>query len=127
MKKVLVTILALIYLVTSTGAAVTVHYCMGKVASLSLAYNKDKACGKCGMKTKTSCCTDEFKSLKINDSHEQAAVYQSIVPLKAIVDNNEILPAPGIVQEVSNITTPNHSPPRSTSRHLFILNCVFLI
>jgi hypothetical protein len=127
MKKILVTILALIYLVTSTGAAVNIHYCMGKVASVSLSHDKDEACGKCGMKTKGGCCKDEFKSVKIKDSHKQAAVYQSIVPPVLIVHSTENIFQLSVPAQIARVIPNNNSPPGSSSRSLCVLNCIFRI
>jgi hypothetical protein len=59
-KKTLASILAIIYLGVSSGVAMTIHYCMGKVSSIDLFHHSDK-CGKCGMKTSSGCCKDEFK------------------------------------------------------------------
>ena len=51
MKKLLVTILALIYLGSSTGAMMHLHYCMGKLAETSFSKKNNATCNKCGMKT----------------------------------------------------------------------------
>ena len=49
MKKFLTTILALVYLATSTGATIHLHYCMGRLFSWSLVDKDSKTCGQCGM------------------------------------------------------------------------------
>ncbi len=54
MKKVLTTILAFVYLSTSMGATIHLHYCMGKLASWGLIDHESKNCTKCGMVKKTS-------------------------------------------------------------------------
>src|SRR5450432_582129 len=74
MKKVLATILAFVYLSTSMGATIHLHYCMGKLASWGLIDHESKKCAKCGMVKKTSsahyiatkmdCCKDEHKLIK---------------------------------------------------------------
>lgn len=73
MKKVLATILAVIYLSTSIGATVHFHYCMGKLVSWGLMEQKGKRCTFCGMPkkvttkhcmvTKKGCCKDEYKQI----------------------------------------------------------------
>ena len=50
MKNFFVAILAFLYISTSTGAFVHVHYCMGELADWGIGYNKSTKCGKCGMK-----------------------------------------------------------------------------
>jgi len=74
MKKVLATILAFVYLSTSMGATIHLHYCMGKLASWGLIDHESKNCPQCGMAKKTSasgcmaakmdCCRDEHKQIK---------------------------------------------------------------
>src|SRR5450755_4151392 len=75
MKKVLATILVFIYLSTSMGATIHLHYCMGKLASWGLIDHESKNCAACGMVKKTStssqcmsakmdCCKDEHKQIK---------------------------------------------------------------
>jgi len=74
MKKVLATILAFVYLSTSMGATIHLHYCMGKLASWGLIDHESKNCAQCGMVKKTSssqcmaakmdCCKDEHKQIK---------------------------------------------------------------
>jgi hypothetical protein len=74
MKKVLATILAFVYLSSSMGATIHLHYCMGKLASWGLINHENKNCEGCGMvknKTashsiaaKTDCCRDEHKQIK---------------------------------------------------------------
>src|SRR5450432_1856520 len=74
MKKVLATILAFVYLSTTMGATIHLHYCMGKLASWGLIDHESKNCAQCGMVKKTSssqcmaakmeCCKDEHKQIK---------------------------------------------------------------
>ena len=74
MKKLLTTILAFVYLSTSMGATIHLHYCMGKLASWGLIDHESKNCAQCGMIKKNSatecmaakmdCCRDENKQIK---------------------------------------------------------------
>src|SRR6186713_170724 len=76
MKKVFATILAIIYLSTSIGANVQLHYCMGKLFSWTLNEKGNKRCGQCGMsKTgkdihcvviKGGCCKDTQAFVKLD-------------------------------------------------------------
>ena len=54
MKKFLTSILAFLYLSTSMGATIHLHYCMGKLASWGLIDHERKNCAQCGMIKKTS-------------------------------------------------------------------------
>lgn len=70
-KKATVAILALLYIITTSGVVVNVHYCMGAVSSVTYSHNEDERCGKCGMKAKTGCCHSELKVVKLDDVHQQ--------------------------------------------------------
>ena len=74
MKKLVVAIVALLYISTSTGAPLYMHYCMGKLAGWGFGDNKSKTCGRCGMEKSeekdNGCCKDEHTFLK-NDSDQK--------------------------------------------------------
>ncbi len=91
MKKVLATILAFVYLSTSMGATIHLHYCMGKLASWGLINHENKNCEGCGMvKNKTAshsmtakmdCCRDEHKQIKTDKD-------QKLFPVEFLKSNN---------------------------------------
>jgi len=129
MKKALSLFLAVIYLATSSGLALQVHHCMGKVQSFSLVDSEHKKCGKCGMKKGlNACCKDELKFVKLYDSHKPlVANYQLNAP-DAIIHNHSDLYNFRFNDNLSLIELSYHSPPLSQSSHsLHILNCVFRI
>ena len=126
MKKILIAILALVYLTVSSGFAMTIHYCMGKVSSVDLMHNTDK-CGKCGMKTSGGCCKDEFKIFKLNDSHKLIINDINIFAHVAIVDNVKSIYDSKFSSSEIISDYNNHSPPISQGISLCILNSVFII
>ncbi len=69
MRKILFSILAVLYFGLSTGATIHMHYCMGKLVESALWHNSSKVgdkCSNCGMSNKKSkCCKDEHKHLQI--------------------------------------------------------------
>jgi hypothetical protein len=71
-KNASIAILAILYLFIASGVVVNLHYCMGKRAAVSLGYNHNDGCGKCGMKNTKGCCHDEYKVVKLQDSHQPA-------------------------------------------------------
>lgn len=76
MKRILVTILATLYMLSATGATVHLHYCMGRLVSAGLMHKSHDRCDKCGMKKaeqKKGCCKDEHKTFKSAD-HQLAKV-----------------------------------------------------
>lgn len=127
MKKFLTAILAIIYLVSSAGATVHTHYCMGKVYSINFTKSKDD-CSKCGMKSTKHCCNDEIKTVKLCDSYN--AVSNNInlsTPVFAIIDKTQNDLYADILLVSSSFTTHNNSPPAPSGALLCIRNCVFRI
>lgn len=132
MKKFIVAILAFLYLGTSTGATVNLHYCMGKLADWSLGHDDSKTCGTCGMKKvhhkKMGCCKDEKKFLKIDSDQKFTE--------KTSKDFLFVgLALPFSFEECNHIKYPDfsnqhffgHSPPSKPGVAIYIRNCVFLI
>lgn len=123
MKQVLTTILAILYLATSSGATVTLHYCMGKVVAGSVA--EKKACGKCGMEKKDGCCEDKVKVVKTQDSHSFQTAAITFQPFTALLQANYITVPPASIFLMPVHATHNNSPPESSGISLYIFYCVF--
>jgi hypothetical protein len=126
MKKITVAILAILYLTVSSGVAMSIHYCMGKVASVELGHTSDK-CSKCGMEVTGGCCKNEFKMVKLSDSHKLISNDINTDAPVAIIDNSKSIFDTQLF--FSGITPDgnNHSPPRSPGISLNILYGVFRI
>ena len=128
MKKIVVTILAFIYLGLSSGIALNVHYCMGKVSSLDLFQNAKDKCGKCGMKSGSSgCCSDEFKIVKLSDSHKLISNEINIFSPVAIINNSKSFFDTDNIPTLISADLKNNSPPFSQQISLNILYGVFRI
>lgn len=72
MKRILVTILSILYMANAMGATVHLHYCMGEFMGASLVHKDEHKCGKCGMERTekdNGCCKDEHKTLKTAEHH----------------------------------------------------------
>ena len=127
MKKLLVAILAIIYLGVSSGIAMNIHYCMGKLSSVDLIHNNEK-CAKCGMKTgKNSCCNEKFKIVKLTDSHKIISNEINIFTPVGIIDNSKNVFNDDFHNAQIVSLYNNHSPPISQGISLCILNSVFRI
>jgi hypothetical protein len=132
MKNFAIVILAFLYLSTSAGATIHLHYCMGKLVNWGLWHSDSKKCSKCGMnkshKTqKNGCCKDEHKQIK-NDKDQKAAettVYLiHAASVAVLIYQYEISSV-----NISSITENNplsNAPPRSPVA-IYIRNCIFLI
>lgn len=129
MKKFLLIILAIVYISSSTGASIHMHYCMGKLTDFGLTKNTSKICSKCGMEeTGNGCCRHEVKFVK-NDSDQKAAepIFQ-FIQLISIVPHPFFKEAPSYNFPALTLVSPiNHEPPRDSGIAFYIRNCVFLI
>lgn len=67
MKKVTAILLLLLFLITNSGVAVSVHWCGGKLASIDFFEDGEHNC-KCGKRPmKSNCCKDKTVHLKASD------------------------------------------------------------
>lgn len=132
MKKILVTILAFIYLTVSCGATVQLHYCMGKLANWSIWQFTEKKCGKCGMEKATKdskgCCKDEQKQIKFEkDQKTNETSVQVLQPVAvSILPAPVEIPANDLLSSINN-NCKYHSPPRNNGISVYIRYCVFLL
>ena len=130
MKKFFVFILAVLYLSTSVGATVHMHFCMNEFVGWNLFPSKDGKCGKCGMdeKDKEGCCKDEHKHFKLETDHQKTNGAQFI---NFIITPDLSLPVLDITFPSSiNITESDpacHAPPDIAKYRLHVLHCLFLI
>jgi hypothetical protein len=131
-KKFIVTILALIYITTSTGATVHLHYCMGQLADWGLGSDKSKTCSSCGMgendQKKHDCCKDEHKFLKNENDQKYAEASLQLAQLLAIALPPSCFEIqPPLFSSLTRGNPMSHAPPRPPSVAVYIRNCVFLI
>jgi hypothetical protein len=123
MAKAVAFILAFLYLGVTTGLAVNIHYCMGKVSAVKFQDYDDKdAC-----KTKMPCCQHNYQLIKVSDEHEQIA---KDISVKAPVVEPQIFDH-FIAELFSSLPqqkiTQANSPPLLTIPDICIQNCVFRI
>ncbi len=132
MIKLITVIFAVLYLGTSTGATVHMHYCMGELADWGLGHNKSKTCSNCGMEKSdekdNGCCKDEHKFVKNDTDQKTAQVSFDLMQIVATA-----LPVSFIEIPAANFTKVkeenpfSHAPPRSNGVAVYIRNCTFLI
>ncbi len=129
-KKVIVAILAIVYMSTTSGATVHMHYCMGELLSWGLSAEKKEKCDNCGMQKGTGkdCCKDEHKVLKVENDQKAAENAFLGMQLAAVV-----LPSVTtgyVVDVLPNITESypvTNGPPEGTIVPVYLRNCVFRI
>jgi hypothetical protein len=132
MKKFIVCILAILYMGSSTGATVHMHYCMGKLVEQGLWHGKAKKCSKCGAKADSSCkkkcCKDEHKLVKLDKDQKTTASAFQLLAFTSLVTPVNFIELPQA--QVSSLTQEfpvNNAPPRSCKVQSYILLCTFRI
>ncbi|HSB92000.1 MAG TPA: hypothetical protein VLC28_02730 [Flavitalea sp.] len=131
MKKLLLSIFALIYLANVSGATLRLHYCMGKLVRIGVTADAQQQCGHCGMKktesAKKHCCKDEEK--KVSSEKQLKAVVASMQYLKApqslIKPFQSVLVPDALILSRATTFPVSNAPP--SEEDLFILFNVFRI
>ncbi len=130
MKKLIVSIALMCYLLVTCGVIINSHYCMNRLASVHLYEKSVDVCGRCGMDTHESngCCRDEVKVVKLEQDQNKIAIASYDIPtLEAVV----IIPSDFICTATYNIDEPhhfhNHSPPLLSAQDTYLQNSVFRI
>ena len=137
MKKVVASILAVLYLSTSMGATVHFHYCMGRLVGWGLVDREGKDCVACGMAMKgamagcsvgmKNCCHDEHKHFQNSRAQkpEQSWGGWNLTPTPAVLPcqgwHEPTVIAPAIARPMAN------GPPLSGMIPVFLRNCNFRI
>lgn len=132
MKKFILALFAFIYLSTTVGVMVNLHYCMGKLISLNLRSKESDKCDKRGMsesdRKNKGCCKDEHKFFQ--NSTDQKCLNAGIELTQQFG-----VTSPASFAEISSVlfsfvTEENpkiHAPPHFFGVAVFIRNCSFLI
>ena len=67
-KKIFSILFLFVYLTTTAGISVQMHYCHGFVSNINLGYSEEDPC-VCTDKKDMHCCADEFKYIKLDEKH----------------------------------------------------------
>jgi hypothetical protein len=131
MKRIFITILAIVYLGSSSGVMMHMHYCMGKLAELGFSTKSDNICSKCGMlqsNKKKGCCKDESSFVKnTSDQKLSANGFQFLQQLAVDFTQTKMeIPTP-VVFDIALFFPNTHAPPDSGGPAVYIRDCSFLI
>jgi len=126
MKKSVAFILAFLYLGLTSGLAVNIHYCMGKVADVRFDDFKEDPC-KCGGKEKMPCCNHQFSLVKVNDAHQQVAADFSFKAPEATPNSFANFISLLLLSQAQQKILHVNSPPLFSNQHIYLQNCVFRI
>lgn len=130
MRKFIVAILSILYLASTSGATVHLHYCMGELVNAKLTSEKKDKCGKCGMSKKKpgkGCCQDKHQFIKAEQGQQNAAFDMPSPVLQELF----ISPTSfyGISYPIAAaVNNPAHAPPLPLNNiPLFLRYCNFRI
>ena len=127
MKKAVAFILAFLYLGLSSGLAVNIHYCMGKVTDVHVNDYNDKAC-VCNMKDGSMpCCGHFYELVKVNDEHQAVASDFSFKAPEIILHGFNNLMALLMQPQTNSIASNSHILPLFSPPDIYLENCVFRI
>ncbi|MFL5751842.1 MAG: HYC_CC_PP family protein [Bacteroidia bacterium] len=89
MKRITLIFILFFYLFSTTGIAVNIHYCGGRVSSVDFILKAKDSCPCGSKKVKKSCCKDKKHFFKVKDSHK-------------VADKNKLNLNHSIIQETSH-------------------------
>jgi hypothetical protein len=138
MKKVIASIFAVLYLSTSMGATVHLHYCMGRLVAWGLLEHSSNNCTYCGMQEKTmpegcfvgmkNCCHDENKQIRnVKDQKKGQELFEVLWVAPAVAHRpqpvwmNPMVASPLLSRPFS------HGPLLMGPVAVFLRNCNFRI
>jgi len=138
MKKCLAAILAVLYLSTSMGATVHLHYCMGQLAAWTLqdpTADGDFLCGMpqipasggCSLAQK-DCCRDEYHQIKTGTDQKLGSTALGIVKGSAAAATlpRAVAISPYVTPLALTVPAAN-GPPINSGVPVFLRNCTFRI
>ena len=129
LKQKLALALCTFYLFSVIGLALSIHFCGGKLASISVNSGQAK-CKFCkaeqASKKDDGCCKNTKVEVKVKDSHqtEDSAKLPKVFSLETLLPPHtshffkKVLPS-------FFCRVENKAPPKSTQISLHLLNCVF--
>lgn len=127
MKKSSIIFLCVFYLFVSSGLALNVHFCGGKLKNISFFQDEEKGC--CGSKKKSmGCCKNHSLVCKIKDKHNPVSSLKApqisskllfIIPFQ-FTFNIE-------TKNVENVSSFHFKPPVFYDNPIYLKHRVFII
>lgn len=127
MRKFVCIILIFVYPLLTSGVVLQLHYCGGKLSSVSLALSDAHSCS-CGSKSmKKGCCKNESLHVKVKGDHKTSN--NVLLPLTTCNNIGCVLPVTEIlIPQGQYIVVSNyHSPPPKLNTHRLAFLSVFRI
>jgi hypothetical protein len=125
MKQTSSILLVLLYLLTSVGLTVNVHYCGGKLKSIQLLFDAPSCC--CGeTKKMDGCCEDESFFVQLDTDHQFSPIQKLSFEMPIIL--NEMMISENIEQinsQDNNWNIPLKRPPPGSSLRLLYCSLTY--
>ena len=125
-KRSVVIVLMMLYVVTVSGFALNLHYCFNRLSSVKVDVPAN-TCAKVLESSKMKCCKDKHLEIKVKDAHQNnsplhwSKFFPLSLPVTAFLDF-----VPATQYFVTGIST-ERGPPKAPDVPLFIKNCIFRI
>ncbi len=135
MKKGFHFILALVYLLSTSGVAVETHYCMGRIVDTHFFVQKNQPeppSGMCGKAkpTKRKCCHNDLQFFKTDDVHKNPDIVAGIITIKscnAVLPDFALITPPLSYESAAAAFCSPHPPPDISGPPLYLRYGVFRI
>jgi hypothetical protein len=128
-KRIAILSLMLVYLSTTAGFALTLHFCGSKVSNIGINRSSPKPCCPTESASKPdSCCKDQHLKIKVSD--KQHSIQSAKIPAAS---NLDLFVIPERIQtfstEIARLSSQlrHRGPPSLPIIPLTIQNCVFRI
>ena len=128
MKKTLIILFCFFYFLSSVGVALNLHYCGGKLKSISFFHQNEKNC--CGKKMKSkNCCKEKLIVYKVKGNQDASDKYFSF-------KNNTNIFNAYFLSSINDFEKRNfnlfflpdsHDPPDIDCSSIYLVNRVFRI
>ncbi len=127
-RKLAILSLLLLYLGTSAGFALSLHFCGKEISDIRLNHQEKKSCCKNEENSTDRCCKDKHISVKISDEqhHAQSAKIPAVSCTALFTATyNPFIPEPGSPAKLQ--ARSFRGPPATDPVPLTIKNCNFRI
>jgi hypothetical protein len=125
-KRTMLILLTVIYLVSAVGIGVSRFYCCGKLAAVNLVFasgNDQK-----NDVEKDNCCKNEKQSFKIKDNHFNSSGFNLNQPLPVILPSLYSYDHLGVTQTIiQSRPYKSNAPPGRPEAPIYTLNCSYRI
>lgn len=132
MKRIGIFLLAWVYIISTAGTVLEIHYCMGHISGVHWGVPGSGTMTCCASKTMpgmhdSPCCKTESKVLRVTDVHQPATAYALPLAIPAAtVRPLCFLQAPLFSRSPVPVSVA-HAPPPGLRSPLFVRNCSFRI